>query len=129
MGTGCLFQGYSSQGVTLTTHPLLEPRLSMGGAKTPPPLCDCWICYGTAFTFHKGTYALSVTFFLLLLFADIKNLLLDYIHSLVLKNTISYLTHEVKPQSSGPDAICINLAHKSNVVWFLLVHVMSTRDW
>ena len=58
---GVFFRGKSSRGVTVTTYPLLEPRMSMGGAKTPPPHCVCWTCYGTAFTFHKGIYALTVT--------------------------------------------------------------------
>ena len=54
------------------------------------------------------------------LFPNFENLLLDYIHSLVLKDKISYMTYEVKPQSSGPHAIGINLAHKSNEAGFCL---------
>jgi len=93
----------------------------MGGAKIPPPLCAWWTCYGTAFTFHKGTYALLLFFFFF--FANFENLLMDYTHSLALKDIISYMTYEVKPQSSGPDATCISLVHKSNVAgfcWFML---------
>jgi hypothetical protein len=38
MGTGLLTRRYSSRGVMLTTHHLLEPRLSMSGATPLLPL-------------------------------------------------------------------------------------------
>jgi len=42
-------QGWSGQGVALTTHPLLEPRLSMGWATLLHPLSACLACYGQLF--------------------------------------------------------------------------------
>jgi hypothetical protein len=50
MGTGSCFQGESSWGMALTTHPLLLPWLSIDRAIPTPPLCIFRACYKVFFT-------------------------------------------------------------------------------
>jgi hypothetical protein len=62
IGTGFLFEGgvKDGQGVALTTHHLITPRLCIGRATTVPFLCAFMACYRVIFAVFPQNFYVTI---------------------------------------------------------------------